>query len=37
MQAMPQTNTEKAVALAFQISLEVVSLGTKPGAQRKQK
>lgn len=37
MQAMPQTDTEKAVALAFQISLEVVSLGTKPEAQREQK
>jgi hypothetical protein len=37
MNTAPQTDTEKAVALAFQISLGIVSPATKPGAQRKQK
>ena len=37
MNTASQTDTEKAVALAFQISLGIVSPATKPEAQRKQK
>jgi hypothetical protein len=36
MNTAPQTYTEKAVALAFQISLGIVSPATKPEAQREQ-
>jgi hypothetical protein len=37
MQTVPQTNTERAMALVFQFSLGIVPPGTKPETEREQK